>query len=441
MSDAGVRSGVAVPPFPWAAMLALAAAAFLAVTSESLPTGLLPEIAAGLNTSTPQTGLLVSVYAFTVVIATTPLTALTRRVPRRLLMVIVIVVIGIGSLLLAIAPNYGVAVIARVIGGSAHGVFWAVTGSYAGRIVAPSQIARAVAITGGGVSLALILGSPLATILGHAAGWRVAFAVIGGMLVVGAFVIGAILPRENAAPAFTAGMPVVTGGIATMTGGITTVTSGGGQHRTRAGRGVVRRDASVRPVLLICVLTGVITLGNFTLNAYVAPFIVDAMGLGAGAVGPLLAVGGAMGAISLVAVGAWLGKRPVASITVGLTLTVSGVVLLALLPGVTPLAIASFALWGLAFGCLPPLLQTEVLHATSARFRDTASALYTTSFNVGIGGGAVIGGAVYAAWGVNAVPWAALSILLVSIGFFAATVRSWSRSHRDRDVRLDAEPA
>jgi predicted MFS family arabinose efflux permease len=427
-------------------MLALAAAAFLAVTSESLPTGLLPEIADGLHVSLPQTGLLVSVYAFTVVIAATPLTALTARVPRRLLMVIVIVVIGASSLLLAAAPNYAVAVVARVLGGSAHGVFWAVTGAYAGRIVAPHQIARAVAITSGGVTLALILGSPLGTILGHAAGWRVAFAVIGCLLVVGAFAIGAVLARSEHPPAVTGavhavtgGLGTVTGGIATVTGGVTTVTSGTGGRRARDRRPRRRRDASIRPVLLICVLTGVITLGNFTLNAYVAPYIADAMGLGTGAVGPLLSVGGIMGAVSVVAVGVWLGRRPIRSLAVGIAFTAVGVLLLAVFPGVPPLAIGAFALWALAFGCLPPLLQTELLHATSSRFRDTASALYTTAFNVGIGGGAVVGGAIYAVWGIGAVPWTALGILVASMVFFAVTVRSWSRSP-DGDARVDRDP-
>ncbi|QDZ14821.1 MFS transporter [Humibacter ginsenosidimutans] len=443
-SDAGApgrAQGPASPPFPWVAMLALAAAAFLAVTSESLPTGLLPEIANGLHATTPQTGMLVSVYAFTVVIAATPLTALTRRVPRRLLVVIVIIVIGIGSLLMAIAPNYGVAVIARIIGGSAHGVFWAVTGAYAGRIVAPQQIARAVAITSGGVSIALILGSPLATILGHAAGWRVAFAVIGCLLVVGAFAIGAILPRSENPPLVTGAVPAVTGGIATVTGGITTVTSGDDAGGVRSARGMRGSDASIRPVMLICVLTGVITLGNFTLNAYVAPYIAEAMGLGTGAVGPLLSVGGVMGAVSVVLVGAWFGKKPIRSLVIGLVLTAAGVLLLALVPGMPPFAIAAFALWALAFGILPPLLQTEMLHATSSRFRDTASAIYTTAFNVGIGGGAVVGGAVYAAWGIGAVPWVAFGILIVSMVFFAVTVRSWSRPDGDRRVRRGAEPA
>lgn len=389
-------------PFPWIGMLALAAAAFLAVTSETLPTGLLPEIAGGLHVTTPQAGLLVSVYAFTVVLAATPLTALTRRIPRRVLVVAVIVVIGLSSLLLAVAPNYGVAVVARITGGMAHGVFWAVTGAYAGHIVAPRQLARAVSITSGGVSLALILGAPLATIVGHAVNWRFAFAMVGCLLVVGAVVVGIMLPKAPREP-----LPVTTGATRVVLGS--------------------RRDASIVPVILICVLTGLITLGSFTLNAYIAPFVIEAMHFGAGAVGPMLFVGGVMGAIAVALVGTVLGRIPNRAITVGLVLTSVGVALLGAFAGDPPVAIAAFALWALAFGCLPPLLQTELLQVASARFRDTASALYTTAFNVGIGGGALVGGAVYAVWGIGFVPWAALAILAVSLVMLVFTLRTVSR--------------
>lgn len=407
-------------PFPWTGMLALAAAAFLAVTSETLPTGLLPEIAAGLHSTTPETGMLVSVYAFTVVVAAAPLTALTRRIPRRLLVVIVIVVIGLSSLLLAVSPNYGVAVVARITGGMAHGVFWAVTGAYAGHIVPSHQLARAVSITSGGVSLALILGAPLATILGHAVGWRIAFAVVGCLLVVGSVVVGTMLPKASAAQAQT-----MTGGVPTVTGGF-----------------ALRRDPSIRPVIVVCVLTGLVTLGSFTLNAYIAPFVADAMGLGTGAVGPMLFVGGLMGAVGVVLVGTWLGRSPGRSAAFCLVFTAVGVAVLAVVPGVPPVAISAFALWALAFGCLPPLLQTQLLHAASARFRDTASALYTTSFNVGIGGGAVIGGAVYAVLGIDAVPWTALVILVIALIMFGVTARSRSRSQPgvDRDTEMRAGP-
>jgi predicted MFS family arabinose efflux permease len=217
-----------------------------------------------------------------------------------------------------------------------------------------------------------------------------------------------------------------------MTGGVPTVTSGF----------ALRRDPSIRPVIVVCVLTGLVTLGSFTLNAYIAPFVADAMGLGTGAVGPMLFVGGLMGAVGVVLVGTWLGRSPGRSAAFCLVFTAVGVAVLAVVPGVPPVAISAFALWALAFGCLPPLLQTQLLHAASARFRDTASALYTTSFNVGIGGGAVIGGAVYAVLGIDAVPWTALVILVIALIMFGVTARARSRSQPgvDRDTEMRAGP-
>lgn len=408
--------------FPWVGMLALAAAAFLAVTSEALPTGLLPELADGLQCSTPAAGLLVSFYALTVVVATTPLAMLTRRIPRRPLLIAVIVMIGLSSVLLALSPNYAVAVVARITGGMAHGVFWAVSGGYVGRIATSSQLGRAVAITAGGVSLAFIFGVPLATILGHAVGWRIAFAVVGCLLVAGAAVVGALLPRVDTEGA-TAGIPTLTGGI-----------------RIGASGTKRRADKSVRPAIVVCVLTGLITLGYFTLNAYIAPFIADAMGFGTGAVGPLLFVGGVMGAISVVLVGTRFGRTPNRSAVLGLVLTAVAVAVLAAVPGIPVVAIGAFALWSIAFGCLPPLLQTALLTAASARFRDTASALYTTAFNLGIGGGGAVGGAVYAVGGVYALPWAALAILVVAIVTFAIAAATGALRTPDDGRAVSARP-
>jgi DHA1 family inner membrane transport protein len=396
--------------FPWAAMVTLATAAFLCVTSESLPTGLLPEIGAGLGVSTPEAGVLVSVYAFTLVIAATPLTALTRRIPRRPLLVGSLVIVGIGSVLMAIAPSYGFSVVARVIGGASQGVFWAVMGGYTGTVLKAPQLSRGIAITSGGVSLALILGAPLATILGHAAGWRVAFASVGVLLMVGGPAIYRLLPvvPSSAASPATAVLRTITGGIKLPVGG----------PDARASRA-----ARIRPVIVICALIGLITLGNFTLNAYVAPYIADAMGLGTAAVGPLLVIGGLMGAVAVVLVGSVMGKRPLLWIVLCLSLTTVSVALLGLFAGMTPLALAAFALWALAFGGLPPLIQTEMLQVSPLSFRDTASALWATAFNVGIGGGALLGGAVYAGWGLGAVPWVAFALLAVSIVMLAVMMQ------------------
>ncbi|MCU1557607.1 MAG: transporter, partial [Microbacteriaceae bacterium] len=154
--------------FPYFALITLAAAAFLCVTIEMLPTGLLPEMSHELHVSESQIGLTVSVFAFTIVLTSPFITALTMRVPRHTLVVVVLLILVASATATALAPNYAVLVASRVLGGLAHGVFWSVAGAYAAYMVPKEQLGRAVSITLGGGSLAFVLGVPLGTALGHA---------------------------------------------------------------------------------------------------------------------------------------------------------------------------------------------------------------------------------------------------------------------------------
>jgi predicted MFS family arabinose efflux permease len=86
-----------------------------------------------------------------------------------------------------------------------------------------------------------------------------------------------------------------------------------------------------------------------------------------------------------------------------------------------------FLLWGLAFGALPPLLQTRLLHTSSPAFRDTASALYTSSFNIGIGGGALLGSLIFDAGGLMLLPWLYVAVLLISLALVAVVGRMTGR--------------
>jgi len=386
-------------PFPWLGLIVLAAAVFLSVTGETLPTGLLPDMASALDVSEPEVGLLVTVFAFTVVASSAPLTALTRRWPRHAMMVGVIAVLGVSYAISAFAPNYGVLVATRVLGGVAHGMFWAVVGAYSGHLVPREQIGRAVSITLGGGTVAMIFGVPLATSFGHAFGWRMAFGVLAALMLLGAVLVWRFLPaveRDEPPARAEHGAPPV-------------------------------RDATVLPVVLICVLAAIVMGGHFVLYTYVAPFLISAMHIDAALVGPMLFLYGLAGAVGLVLSGSVMGRNPQRSLVILLSITGVAVLCLALFAGVPIAGIAAFLLWGLAFGALPALLQTRMLHTASPAFRDTASALYTTAFNVGIGGGAAFGAIVYGALGVSDLPWIYAGVLVVAIVLAVVTGRMGAR--------------
>ncbi|UOQ87818.1 MFS transporter [Agromyces endophyticus] len=380
-----VPSVTPAPPFPWLGLVVLAAAVFLSVTIEMLPTGLLPDMSSGLQVGEPLIGVLVTVFAATVVVLTVPLAALTKRVPRRTLIVITLSVLALSCLLTAVAPNYPMVVATRVIGGAAHGLFWSVVGAYAGHLVPKEQLARAVSISVAGGSAAFVLGVPLGTALGQAFGWRLAFASVGVLTLVGALLVQRFLPpvRHHAGEADAA--PVR-----------------------------IRKDPTFVPVIVVCLITAVAMVGMYTFYTYIAPYMTDVMGLPSSAISPMLLAYGIAGAVGLVLAGAVLGRRPTVGLVVAMVATGLGAAGLAAFPDVPVVGLASFLLWGTAFGALPTMLNTRLLHSASAKIRDAAASFYTTAFNTGIGGGALLGAALYGVLGLPALPWVFVALLSCS---------------------------
>lgn len=383
-------------PFPWVGLITLAAAVFLSVTSEMLPTGLLPEMSASLNVAESQIGLLVSWFAFTVVVTSAPVAIMTRRFPRHGLIIIVLVIFALSSVLTAIAPTYELVVAARVLGGVAHGLFWSVVGAYAAHLVPKAQIGRAVSITVAGGTLAFVFGVPLGTAAGHLLGWRLSFAALGVLMLIGAALVWKFLP------------PVARHSTGTTDAAVS-VPQGG------------RRDVTIPAVVLICFITGITMIGHYSFYTYIAPFLLDGLGVGVSQLAPVLFAYGIAGAIGLLLVGTVFGPRPSLGLVLGLAVSAVSVTLLALFSATVPIALAAFMLWGMAFGTLPPLLQTRMLHAASPGIRDTASAFYTTAFNAGIGGGALLGAVLIETVGLEYVPLVYVGLLVVALALVVIT--------------------
>ena len=386
--------GPVVPPFPWVGLITLAAAVFLSVTSEMLPTGLLPEMSRSLVVTESQIGLLVSWFAFTVVVTTAPVAIWTRRFPRHGLIIVVLVIFAVSNVLTAIAPTYELVVAARILGGLAHGLFWSVVGAYAGHLVPKAQIGRAVSITVAGGTLAFVFGVPLGTAAGHLIGWRLSFVALAVLMLVGAVLVWKFLP------------PVAR----YSTGPAASVPTGTGAGRTRR-----PRDATTSAIVLICTITGITMVGHYSFYTYIAPYLLDGLGIDLAYLAPMLLAYGVAGAVGLLLVGTVFGPRPTLGLVLGLATSAVSVSVLALFAGTLPVALVAFVLWGMAFGMLPPLLQTRMLHTASANIRDTASAFYTTAFNAGIGGGALLGAVLFDRVGLQAVPVVYVGLLLVAL--------------------------
>nr|WP_254069536.1 MFS transporter [Herbiconiux sp. VKM Ac-2851] len=389
-------------------MIVLATAVFLSVTAEMIPTGLLPEMSTSLGVTESQTGLLISFFAFAVVLTSVPLSLLFRRVPRHLLLVGVLVVVAVTSVLASMAPSYEFLVAVRIIGGMAHGVFWGVVGAYSAHLVPKEQIGRAVALTTGGGTLAFVLGVPLATAVGHAFGWRIPFLVVGLLALLGAVLLWFMLPRVDHLKHAVQDARLTDAG-----------------RRRR----FVWND-SIPAVALVCIFAAVVTVGHYSFYTYIAPFMIDRMGVAEGDVGLLLLVYGVAGALGLIIAGSVFGKRPSTGLLVSLAVTAGSVLVLSVFTANPVIAIGSFALWGVVFGIIPTLMATRLMHVADPAIRDAASAFYSTAFNVGIGLGAVVGALFLDTFGLEVLPWVDLVAIVIGASLLLATPMITRRAAR-----------
>jgi DHA1 family inner membrane transport protein len=411
------RAVAATTTLPWRALVVLASAVFLSITIEMLPTGLLPEMSADLGVGEPLVGLLVSVFAFTVVVTSTPLTAMTRRMPRRTLLTAVLVLLAVSTALSAVVPEYWMLVGVRIVGGVAHGLFWALVGAYPARIVPDAQLGRAVSVVLGGGTIALIAGVPLATALGQAVGWRAAFGVVAVLTLLGALVMRWVLPKDDATAA-RAGLAGPDDRTARSATGADAASVSPDAERSRAA------DAGTTAVLVVCLVTAVVMIGQYAALTYIAPILTDVVGAPSSAVAPLLFASGIAGAAGLAVAGTRFARNGVRALVVALAAIAIALVVMTSVPALWP-AIIAYLAWGFAFGAIPPLLQTRLLQAAAPDRRDAASALYTTAFNIGIGGGALVGGLLFGAFGVASIPIAfVLMAVLAIVIVTASAVRS-----------------
>ncbi|NJP98258.1 MFS transporter, partial [Nonomuraea sp. FMUSA5-5] len=178
------------------ALFALAISAFGIGTTEFIINGLLPELATDFGVTIPAAGLLVSGYALGVAVGGPPLTMLGGRLSRKTMLLALMVLFIAGNLLSALAPSYGVLMAGRVLAAFAHGAYFGVGSVVAADLVAPQKRASAIALMFTGLTLANVLGVPLGTWIGQAAGWRATFWVVVAIGVVGFVGVLTLVPRQ-----------------------------------------------------------------------------------------------------------------------------------------------------------------------------------------------------------------------------------------------------
>ncbi|MGS3137057.1 MFS transporter [Aeromonas sanarellii] len=382
------------------ALFALTLSAFAIGTTEFVIVGLIPTIADQLHVSLPSAGLLVSLYALGVAIGAPVLTALTGKLPRKWLLVGLMALFTAGNLLAWQAPGYESLIVARVLTGLAHGVFFSVGSTIATGLVPKEKAASAIAIMFSGLTVALVTGVPLGTWIGQQFGWRETFLVVSALGVIA--MAGSLLLIPGNLPK---------GASASLSEQLAVLTR--------------------KPLLLVYAKTALGYGGAFTAFTFLAPILQQVSGFDANAVSLILLVYGVSVAVGNI----WGGKLadkmgPLPA----LKLLFAGLALVLLMLTFTAphpvLAVLTVLVWGaFAFGNVPGLQVLVVKQAEqhTPNAVDVASGLNIAAFNVGIALGSVVGGFVVEHLGLMHTPWIGALIVLLAYGLTHASEKREAR--------------
>jgi len=352
-----------------AVLTALSVAAFCFVTTEVLPAGLLTVISTDLGQSPSRTGLLVTWYALVILVFSVPLTRITRRVPRRVLLAVALALFTVGALGSAMAGSFAVLVGARLLTAVSQAVFWSVVTSTATGMFPPQIRGRMVARLAIGNSLSPVLGVPLGTWLGQQTNWRVSFAVLAGLSMVTCVVVALLVPT-----------------VAPEDGG--------------AARGMT--PDRLRFVTLL-VATGLAVTGAIGTYTYIAPLLLDFSGFPEPSLGLLLSVSGVAGVVGNVAAGRVLDAHPWRTLLGSISLACAAMLGLATIGATQALAVVLLGLLGLSFSAFAAAVSHRALQVAPGS-TDMAAAATSSVFNLGTAAGSGLGAVLLAVAGVRYVP-------------------------------------
>lgn len=375
-------------------LLSLALASCVAVTTEMLPVGLLPEIGSTFAVPDSVTGLLVALYAVMVAALAVPLTIVTSRFARKPLLLATLACYAASNVIVAAAPVFTVVAVGRTLGGVTHALFFSLVIGYSPRLVSGAHVGRALALAGSGASAGLVIGVPVLTSLGTAAGWRVSFAALAGLSVVAFGLVARLLPGVDHEPMST--------------------------PRSTSGRGTLAAVAMSNTLVF---------LGQFTVYTYVSLLLLSS-GVGPSFVGPILLACGACGLLGLWYAGRGLDRSPRRTALVVVTSILVAVIAIGVAwPTLIPV-VASVAIWSGAFGGVPSIYQACAVRA-KAMPPELAGAWINATANIGIAGGAAIGAGLLHTAGLSALMWPGAALMAGGLAVILMSRRAFPQGRPD----------
>ena len=342
----------------WVSVCALAVGAFIFNTTEYIPIALLSDIGQSFGKAATEVGMMITVYAWIVALLSLPLMLMTKNIERRKLLLMLFALFALFHALSFFSWNFNILLVSRIGIALTHAVFWSITASLAVRLAPTGKTNQALGLLSTGTVLAMVLGIPLGRVVGQYFGWQLSFLLIGvcaaGVMLVLAKNLPA-LPSQN-------------------TGSLSSLPS------------LFKR----RNLMLLYAMTVLIITAHFTAYSYIEPFVLQVGGFKAEQVTIVLSLYGLAGFAASYLFGKWFAKSQ--------RLFMLGAVAVILLSALLLLPFASFPyavyalvfIWGVAIVIVSLGMVSKVL-AFASDAADVANSIYSGLYNVGIGGGALLG--------------------------------------------------
>ena len=342
----------------WVSVCALAVGAFIFNTTEYIPIALLSDIGQSFGKPATEVGMMITVYAWIVALLSLPLMLMTKNIERRKLLLMLFALFALFHALSFFSWNFNILLVSRIGIALTHAVFWSITASLAVRLAPTGKTNQALGLLSTGTVLAMVLGIPLGRVVGQYFGWQLSFLLIGvcaaGVMLVLAKNLPA-LPSQN-------------------TGSLSSLPS------------LFKR----RNLMLLYAMTVLIITAHFTAYSYIEPFVLQVGGFKTEQVTIVLSLYGLAGFAASYLFGKWFAKSQ--------RLFMLGAVAVILLSALLLLPFASFPyavyalvfIWGVAIVIVSLGMVSKVL-AFASDATDVANSIYSGLYNVGIGGGALLG--------------------------------------------------